>query len=116
MTLPMGPIGMALNGVVFFNPFEQGGMNAVEGYSEVWLDCCRGHPQHTGIYHYHKYSRCAKGSFSGDGHAPVIGRLRLRWVSGPRAIRVRRRDGPRCQREANARSLQRPWGSRPWLL
>lgn len=73
MTLPMGPIGMAFNGVVFFNPFEQGGMNAVEGYSEVWLDCCRGHPQHTGIDHYHKYSRCAKGSFPGDGHAPVIG-------------------------------------------
>ena len=23
--LPMGPIGVALNGVVFFNPFEQGG-------------------------------------------------------------------------------------------
>ena len=42
--LPMGPIGMALNGVVFFNPFEIQGMNAVEGYSEVWLDSCCGHP------------------------------------------------------------------------
>ncbi len=28
--LPMGPIGTAINGVVFFNPFEMGGMNAVE--------------------------------------------------------------------------------------
>jgi hypothetical protein len=36
--VPMGAIGMALNGVVFFNPFEAGGMNAIEGYSEVWLD------------------------------------------------------------------------------
>ena len=73
--LPMGPIGMALNGVVFFNPFEQGGMNAVEGYSEVWLDSCCGHPQQTGVYHYHKYPTCVKSPFPDDGHAhsPVIG-------------------------------------------
>ncbi|MBU6221819.1 MAG: YHYH protein [Planctomycetes bacterium] len=74
-TLPMGPIGMALNGVVFFNPFEQGGMNAVEGYSEVWLDSCCGHPQQTGVYHYHKYPTCVKSPFPDDGHthSPVIG-------------------------------------------
>jgi hypothetical protein len=74
-TLPMGPIGMALNGVVFFNPFEQGGMNAVHGYSEVWLDSCCGHPQETGIYHYHKYPTCVKSPFPDDGraHSPVIG-------------------------------------------
>ena len=73
--LPMGPIGMALNGVVFFNPFEQGGMNAVEGYAEVWLDSCCGHPQQTGVYHYHKYPTCVKSPFPDDGHAhsPVIG-------------------------------------------
>ncbi len=74
-TLPMGPIGVALNGVVFFNPFEQGGMNAVAGYSEVWLDSCCGHPQQTGIYHYHKYPTCVKSPFPDDGkqHSPVIG-------------------------------------------
>jgi hypothetical protein len=73
--LPMGPIGMALNGVVFFNPFEQGGMNAVSGYSEVWLDSCCGHPQQTGVYHYHKYPVCVKSPFRDDGkqHSPVIG-------------------------------------------
>ena len=73
--LPMGPIGVALNGVVFFNPFEQGGMNAVAGYSEVWLDSCCGHPQQTGIYHYHKYPTCVKSPFADDGkrHSPVIG-------------------------------------------
>ena len=73
--LPMGPIGVALNGVVFFNPFEQGGMNAVEGYSEVWLDSCCGHPQETGVYHYHKYPSCVKSPFADDGHghSPVIG-------------------------------------------
>ncbi len=73
--LPMGPIGAALNGVVFFNPFEQGGMNAVEGYSEVWLDSCCGHPQQTGVYHYHKYPTCVKSPFADDGrrHSPIIG-------------------------------------------
>lgn len=73
--LPMGPIGVALNGVVFFNPFEVGGMNAVEGYSEVWLDSCCGHPQQKGVYHYHKYPTCVKSPFVDDGkqHSPIIG-------------------------------------------
>jgi YHYH protein len=72
---PMGPIGMALNGVVFFNPFEAGGMNAIEGYSEVWLDSCCGHPQQHGVYHYHKYPSCVKSPFADDGqrHSPVLG-------------------------------------------
>lgn len=72
---PMGPIGTALNGVVFFNPFEMGGMNAVEGYSEVWLDSCCGHPQQEGVYHYHKYPSCVKSPFPDDGkqHSPIIG-------------------------------------------
>ena len=73
--LPMGPTGMASNGVVFFNPFEMEGMNAVEGYSEVWLDSCCGHPQQSGVYHYHKYPSCVKSPFSDDGerHSPIIG-------------------------------------------
>ncbi len=73
--LPMGPIGTALNGVVFFNPYEMEGMNAVEGYSEVWLDSCCGHPQQTGVYHYHKYPTCLKSPFKDDGkqHSPIIG-------------------------------------------
>ena len=73
--VPMGPIGMALNGVVFFNPFEAGGMNAIEGYAEVWLDSCCGHPQQTGVYHYHKFPSCVKTPFPdlGRGHSPVIG-------------------------------------------
>ena len=73
--LPMGPVGTAINGVVFFNPFEMGGMNAVEGYSEVWLDSCCGHPQQTGVYHYHKYPTCVRSPFKDDGtqHSPIIG-------------------------------------------
>ena len=50
-------------------------MNAVEGYSEVWLDSCCGHPQQHGVYHYHKYPSCLKSPFADDGkqHSPVIG-------------------------------------------
>jgi hypothetical protein len=73
--VPMGPIGMANNGVVFFNPFEAGGMNAIEGYSEVWLDSCCGHPEQRGVYHYHKYPSCVKSPFTDDGtrHSPILG-------------------------------------------
>lgn len=73
--VPMGPIGMAINGVVFFNPFEMGGLNAVEGYSEVWLDSCCGHPQQHGVYHYHKYPSCVKSPFPDHGktHSPILG-------------------------------------------
>jgi len=71
----MGQIGTAINGVVFFNPFEMEGMNAVDGYSEVWLDSCCGHPQQTGVYHYHKYPSCVRSPFKDDGkeHSPIIG-------------------------------------------
>jgi hypothetical protein len=71
----MGPIGMSLNGVVFFNPFEMEGRNAVAGYDEVWLDSCCGHPQQTGVYHYHKYPTCVKSPFidQGKSHSPIIG-------------------------------------------
>jgi hypothetical protein len=50
-------------------------MNAVEGYSEVWLDACCGHPQQSGVYHYHKYPACVKSPFSDDGksHSPILG-------------------------------------------
>lgn len=73
--VPMGEIGMAINGVVFFNPFEGNGMNAIEGYAEVWLDSCCGHPQQTGVYHYHKYPSCVKTPFADDGkgHSPILG-------------------------------------------
>jgi hypothetical protein len=73
--VPMGPIGTAINGVVFYNPFEQGGMNAVAGYSEVWLDSCCGHPDQRGVYHYHKYPSCVKSPFPDDGkqHSPILG-------------------------------------------
>lgn len=53
--VPMGPIGIALNGVAIFNALDDGGRDAVA--HEV-QDLCDGHPQMLGIYHYHGPSPC----------------------------------------------------------
>ena len=68
--LPMGPIGIAVNGVVFFNPFDAGMQDA----SNI-MDYCCGHPNPDGVYHYHKYPICVNTPFAdkGDGPSPVIG-------------------------------------------
>jgi hypothetical protein len=68
--LPMGPTGVAVNGVVFFNPFDAGSISALSR-----LDRCCGHPAPGSDYHYHKYPVCVKSPWSDDGedHSPVIG-------------------------------------------
>ncbi len=48
---PLGPIGVSLNGVPFFNQYAAGGSaltNEVVSFDQYW-----GHPQQTGMYHYH---------------------------------------------------------------
>jgi hypothetical protein len=69
--LPMGPIGVAVNGVVFFNPFDH-----IAEADAVWrLDRCCGHPSPTNQYHYHKYPVCVNTPWADDGtgHSPLIG-------------------------------------------
>ena len=68
--LPMGPTGVAINGVAFFNPFDAGQMEAVD-----IMDRCCGHPAPDNMYHYHKYPVCVKSPFvdDGQGHSPLIG-------------------------------------------
>jgi hypothetical protein len=68
--LPMGPIGFAVNGVVFFNPFDMGNVDATD-----LMDRCCGHPNQTNQYHYHKYPVCVKSPFADEGreHSPLIG-------------------------------------------
>lgn len=73
--LPMGPIGVAINGIPFYNPYNAEGRNAVEGpWAEVFDSCC-GHPDPAGRYHYHKYPVCVKSPFKDppDSHSPIIG-------------------------------------------
>ncbi len=48
---PMGVIGVALNGVPFFNQYAAGGSpltGEINSFDQYW-----GHPQMTGMYHYH---------------------------------------------------------------
>ena len=68
--LPMGPIGLAVNGVVFFNPFDMGGQDASD-----MMDRCCGHPAPDGQYHYHKYPICVNSPWADDGkaHSPLLG-------------------------------------------
>ena len=50
-TTPMGVIGVALNGVPFFNQYAAGGSpltGEIASFDQWW-----GHPQMTGMYHYH---------------------------------------------------------------
>ncbi len=56
--LPMGPIGVALNGVPIFNALDDEGRDAVA--HEV-QDSCNGHPERAGRYHYHGPSPCMPG-------------------------------------------------------
>ena len=69
--LPMGPIGVAVNGVQFFNPYDESA-----DIDAVWrLDRCCGHPSPMNTYHYHKYPACVNTPWADDGsaHSPLIG-------------------------------------------
>ena len=86
MCLPMGPIGVAISGIPFFNPYSDEGYDAVGGVdgtgqcAEVF-DNCKGHPQATGMYHYHQLPTCLYNGTENellgvafDGH-PIYGPL-----------------------------------------
>ncbi len=70
--LPMGPIGVAVNGVPFYNPYNAEGQDAAK--NEVFDECC-GHPDPMGRYHYHIYPKCVHTSFKDEEgkHSPLIG-------------------------------------------
>ncbi|MDE2021984.1 MAG: YHYH protein, partial [Patescibacteria group bacterium] len=53
--VPMGPVGIALDGVAIYNALDASGRDAVA--HEV-QDLCSGHPQSAGQYHYHGPSPC----------------------------------------------------------
>jgi hypothetical protein len=71
--LPMGPIGVAINGVPFYNPYNAEGQDAAK--TEVFDDCC-GHPDPRGRYHYHIYPTCIYTPFKRDEagkHSDLLG-------------------------------------------
>jgi len=63
-----GEVGIAVDGVPIFDGFDAGGRDAV-----AWevQDACHGHPQMSGVYHYHDVSPCLDDSTS--GHSSLVG-------------------------------------------
>lgn len=63
-----GEVGIMLSGVVIFSAFDADGRDAPANEIQ---DDCNGHPQNTGIYHYHSLSDCLEDSTG--GHSALMG-------------------------------------------
>lgn len=63
----LGAIGFLLTGSVFFNALDAQGLDAV---AHEIQDACQGHPEMTGVYHYHNVSMCV-GDAASRHSAPV---------------------------------------------
>lgn len=63
-----GEVGIMLSGVVLFNAFDALGRDAQ--VHEV-QDECDGHPQQSGVYHYHALSNCFEDTQT--GHSALMG-------------------------------------------
>jgi hypothetical protein len=91
-------VGVALNGIPVYNPFED--PNETAAYGRIFSGCC-GHPQINGVYHYHKYPTCLRlikddwksekdkcdeldALLVANGHSPLIGFAADGWpIYGP---------------------------------
>jgi len=71
--LPGGPIGIAVNGVVLYNPWDADGDNAVEGEGAEVFDLCDGHPDQQGRYHYHMQPSSCLFDITPGIPSPMIG-------------------------------------------
>ncbi len=73
--LPFGPIGVAINGIPFYNPYNREGRDAVMGPNAEIFDSCCGHPDQLGRYHYHKFPVCIRSPFASPAgtHSSLIG-------------------------------------------
>ena len=95
----LGTVGVAINGIPIYNPFED--PNETAAYGRIFSSCC-GHPQRTGVYHYHKYPTCLRlllgdswksekekcdeldDLIENNGHSPLLGFALDGWpVYGP---------------------------------
>ena len=68
--VPLGVIGVMLNGAYLFNALDARGKDAV---AHEIQDLCQGHPEVTGTYHYHNLSTCLEDQDEGQGHSALLG-------------------------------------------
>ncbi len=64
----MGAIGVLTTGVVFFNALDALGR---DGVAHEIQDACQGHPEVSGMYHYHSLTECLPDS--DEGHSALMG-------------------------------------------
>jgi hypothetical protein len=65
-----GAVGILLSGAVLFNALDAPGRDAVAHETQ---DKCQGHPQESGVYHYHSISTCIDDKRLPDGHSALVG-------------------------------------------
>jgi hypothetical protein len=65
-----GAIGILLTGSVLFNALDAPGRDAVAHETQ---DGCQGHPQESGVYHYHSLTTCLSDATATDGHSALMG-------------------------------------------
>lgn len=68
--VPMGIIGIALNGVPIFNGLDSKGKDAL---AHELQDSCGGHPDQVGTYHYHNESPCMDAAGITSGGSTLVG-------------------------------------------
>lgn len=68
--LPNGPIGLMLTGAAFFSGLDAQNRDAVAHEAQ---DSCSGHPEVTGIYHYHSASPCLSDQPPVGTHSEIVG-------------------------------------------
>ena len=65
-----GAVGILLSGVVLFNALDAPGRDAVAHETQ---DKCQGHPQESGVYHYHSVSTCVDDEHEPGTHSSLVG-------------------------------------------
>jgi YHYH protein len=65
-----GAIGILNSGSVLFNALDAPGRDAL---AHEIQDTCQGHPEPTGVYHYHSISTCLPDKTARNGHSEIVG-------------------------------------------
>ena len=65
-----GAVGILLTGSVLFNALDAPGRDAIAHETQ---DSCQGHPQISGVYHYHWVTTCLDDKRLTGGHSALVG-------------------------------------------
>jgi YHYH protein len=69
-TCTPGAIGILNTGSVLFNALDAPGRDAL---AHEIQDSCQGHPEPSGVYHYHSISTCLNDKTTRNGHSAIVG-------------------------------------------